>query len=64
LDKHRLWLTPAAIHHWLRPEVPVNGVPFVVTVDREPIYSRALFPSYSSLSYHRVAIDLLIAEDG
>jgi hypothetical protein len=63
-EKHRLWLTPGAIHHFQRYEVPVHGVPFVVTVDREPIYSGALFPSYSSLSYHGVAIDPLLPEDG
>ena len=63
-DRHAMRLTPGAIENLLRLELPVDGVPFVVTVDREPIYPGALWPAYSSLSYHGVVIDPLLAPDG
>jgi hypothetical protein len=63
-ERHAIQLTENGIDHLSGYEVPVDGLPFVVTVDGQPIYTGALWPSYSSLSYDRVVIDPLIIDAG
>lgn len=59
---HTLHLTPAGHARILALRVPTSGVPFVVSVDRQPIYAGAFWASYSSLSFDGVVIDVLRGE--
>ena len=64
-ETHEIALTEAARQRVARLEVPVtNGVPFVVCVGAERIYSGAFWVSYSSMSYAGIVIDTLPAQAG
>lgn len=57
--RHELALTLDALHRvqdLFAAPVPVSGVPFVVTVDRQPIYAGAFWTPLSSLSFDGVVI--------
>ncbi len=58
---HEVTLTPSAMERLGQLKVPVSGagVPFVVCVDKEPIYSGAFWSPLSSLSFDGVVIMLL-----
>ncbi|HOG47741.1 MAG TPA: hypothetical protein PLJ35_11190 [Anaerolineae bacterium] len=60
-ETHEVTLTPSAIERLGQIEVPASGagIPFVVCVDSEPIYSGAFWSPLSSLSFDGVAIMLL-----
>jgi len=60
-DTHEIELTVRAYQRLKRLKVPTSGIPFVVCVDRRPIYSGAFWVGYSSMSFHGVAIDVLYA---
>jgi hypothetical protein len=62
-ETHEIELTASAYERIGGLEVPVTtGIPFVVCVGREPIYSGAFWVSYSSMSfYDSVVIDTLPA---
>lgn len=51
-DTHEIELTPSAYERIGRLKVPMTGIPFVVCVGREPIYSGAFWVSYSSISFY------------
>lgn len=56
---HEIELTPEAyarVQQVFRLPVDVDGVPFVVTVGRQPIYAGALWTPLSSLSFDGVVI--------
>ncbi len=59
-DTHEIRLTPAAAERLARLKVPGGGpgIPFVVCVGREPIYSGAFWSLTSSLSFEGVAIEV------
>jgi len=58
---HQVTLTPSAMERLGQLKVPVSGagIPFVVCVDKEPIYRGAFWSPLSSLSFDGVAIMLL-----
>jgi len=58
---HQITLTPSAKERLGQLEVPVSGagIPFVVCVDKEPIYSGAFWSPLSSLSFDGTIIMLL-----
>ena len=58
---HQITLTPSAMERLGQLKVPVSGagIPFVVCVDKEPIYRGAFWSPLSSLSFDGVAIMLL-----
>ena len=60
---HSIELTDAAYEDFVRLEVPVNGLPFVVYVGREPVYGGAFWATYSSLSFSGIVIETLPAMD-
>ena len=41
--------------------VPLDGIPFAVCVDGQPIYAGAFWVGYSSLSFDGIVIDTLLA---
>lgn len=63
-DSHELELVPAAYARIEHLEVPVGGLPFVVAVGREPVYSGAFWTPLSSLSYDGIVIETLRAAPG
>ena len=59
LDSHRITLTPAAYRRLqlvFQEPVKVSGIPFVVCVGSQRIYSGALWTPVSSISYDEVVI--------
>jgi hypothetical protein len=60
-DTHEFALTPAAYERLRQIKVPVSGIPFIVCVDRQPIYGGAFWAAYSSLSFEGLVIDVLAA---
>lgn len=62
LDTHTIALTQAGYEKIKQLEVPTSGIPFVVCVDRQPIYVGAFWASYSSQSFNGVVIDTLLVE--
>jgi len=61
-ERHRIELTASAYERIGQLEVPVtSGIPFVVCVGRDPIYSGAFWVGYSSMSFDGVVIDTLPA---
>jgi hypothetical protein len=63
-DAHEIELTSSAQERIAQMQVPVSGMPFVVCVDRRPIYGGAFWVSFSSLSFDGVVIDTLFAAMG
>lgn len=55
-DTHQIQLTAAAFRRVADLEVPVRGLAFVVSVDRQPIYTGAFYTSLSSMSFDGVVI--------
>lgn len=63
-ETHEIDLTDSGYERIAELHVPVTtGVPFVVCVGREPIYSGAFWVGYSSMSFHGIVIDTLFAMD-
>jgi hypothetical protein len=56
LASHEFELTPEAFERIASLQAPVDGLPFVVSVGRTPIYQGAFWPMYSSLSFDGIAI--------
>ena len=61
---HELELTPAAYERIRKLKVPVNGVPFLVCVDRQSVYWGAFWTLLSSLSFDGVVILLPLESSG
>lgn len=61
-DTHEIELTPLAYERIKSLKVPTTGIPFVVCVDRQPVYGGAFWVGYSSQSFEGVVIDTLGAE--
>jgi hypothetical protein len=55
-DTHRIELTAGAFNRVAELEVPVSGRVFVVCVDRQPVYTGAIFTPISSVSFAGVVI--------
>lgn len=63
-ETHEIDLTDSGYERIAELDVPVTtGVPFVVCVGREPIYGGAFWVAYSSMSFHGIVIDTLLAMD-
>lgn len=61
-DTHEIELTPSAYKRIGELQVPTSGMPFVVCVNRQPIYGGAFWVGYSSMSFQGIAIDILYAQ--
>ncbi len=55
---HDLVLSSAAIERIAKMKVPVNGVGFVICVDKEPLVAGAFWALYSSLSFDGLTIQV------
>jgi hypothetical protein len=53
---YELTLTPAAFSRLVALQVPVYGKPFVVCVDRNPVYAGAFWSPVSSVSFNDITI--------
>ncbi len=53
---HELTLTPTAFSRLVALQVPVYGKPFVVCVDRNPVYAGAFWSPVSSVSFSGITI--------
>jgi hypothetical protein len=62
-ETHTIELTNSAYERMAELEVPVDGTIFVVCLGREPIYTGAFWPMYSSLSFDGVVINLPLTDD-
>lgn len=61
-ETHQIELTDPARQRVARLKVPVQtGAPFVVCVGAERVYSGAFWTSFSSMSFHGIVIDTLLA---
>lgn len=58
-DTHEIELTPDAFDRLDAMRLPTNGVPFLVCVDKAPVYWGAFWPPYSSQSFDGVTIMVL-----
>ena len=63
-DTHTIALTPSGFEKIRQLRVPTSGIPFVVCVNRQPIYAGAFWASYSSQSFNGTVIDTLLVEPG
>ena len=63
-DTHTIALTPSGYERIRQLQVPTSGIPFVVCVNRQPIYPGAFWASYSSQSSKGAVIDTLPVEAG
>jgi hypothetical protein len=61
-DAHKIELTPSAYERIGQLKIPTSGLPFVVCVDRQPIYAGAFWVGYSSQSFNGIVIDALYAQ--
>ena len=55
-ETHSMKLAPSAYERLMQMGVPVNGRPFVVCLDGEPVYAGAFWVMWSSLSFDGVVI--------
>jgi hypothetical protein len=62
-ETHTIELTASGYERVVELEVPIDGTIFVVCLGREPIYTGAFWPMYSSLSFNGVAIKLPLTDD-
>ncbi len=62
-DTHEMVLTDAACQRLSQIQVPVSGIPFLVCVDRAPVYWGAFWPLYSSLSFDGVVVSVPLTGD-
>jgi hypothetical protein len=62
-ETHEIELTASAYERIGQLEVPVDGMPFVVCVGRDPIYLGAFWPLYSSLSFDGVVIQVPLMDE-
>ena len=63
-DEHALLVTAEAWDRLQAMRVPVNGIPFAICLDGEPVYAGCLWTFISSLSYDGVTILLpTVGED-
>lgn len=53
---HEIKLNAAAFDRIMAMEIPVRGLPFVVCVDRQPVYWGAFWTPISSMSFEGVTI--------
>jgi len=60
-DLHEIELTADAYDRIATLTVPMSGTPFVVCVDRQPVYGGAFWVGYSSMSFNGIVIDVLPA---
>ena len=60
-NTHEIELTPAAYERLSQLGVPIAGMPFVVCVDRAPVYGGAFWVGYSSMAFNGIVIDTLPA---
>ncbi len=61
---HEVELAPDAKERVRNLKVPNNGVPFLVCVDRRPVYWGAFWTALSSASFEGVVIRLPLGSDG
>ncbi len=61
-DTHTIVLTSTGYKKIKQLKVPTSGIPFVVCVNRQPIYVGAFWASYSSQSFNGAVIDTLLVE--
>jgi hypothetical protein len=62
-ETHEIELTASAYERIEQLEVPVDGIPFVVCVGRDPIYMGAFWPLYSSLIFDGVVIQMPLMDE-
>ena len=62
-ETHEIELAASAYERMRQLEVPVDGIPFVVCVDRDPIYMGAFWPLHSSLSFDGVVIQMPVMDE-
>jgi len=61
ITTHEIELTAAGYEKIRGLSVPVDGIPFAVCVNGQPIYTGAFWPGYSSLSFDGIVIDPIFA---
>jgi hypothetical protein len=62
-ETHEIELTASAYERIGQLEAPVDGIPFVVCVGRDPIYLGAFWPLYSSLIFDGVVIEVPLMDE-
>jgi hypothetical protein len=62
-ETHEIELTASAYERIEQLEAPVDGIPFVVCVGRDPIYLGAFWPLYSSLIFDGVVIQMPLMDE-
>ncbi len=60
---HDLLVTSSAMERLAKLKVPVNGLGFVICVDRKPRVPGAFWPLYSSLSFDGLVVQLPVPEN-
>ena len=60
-NTHEIELTSAAYERLSQLSVPIAGMPFVVCVDRAPVYGGAFWVGYSSMAFNGIVVDTLFA---